>query len=211
MADQTTLGEMAFQHGERFAVNVLWTWLGVAANLFIGFVLSPYIIWKLGAEGYGLWALLFSVIGYYGILDLGFRPALIRYAAYFRARNEPARINEVINTLVAYYAVGSVVLVAVAVFLSRRVGQLFHISSMWQADFSSVVILTALIWVLGINVFGACVEAFQRFDLSISGSVSSSLSREWTNAPRGHSGSWFPRTPCIYLPCPSESDLRYGR
>src|SRR5712675_3419421 len=88
---------------ELFLGNVLWSWFGVAFNIFIGFVLSPYVIRKLGPEGYGIWALLFSVIGYYGLLDFGFKSALIRYTALYRARGEFERINELINTILFYY------------------------------------------------------------------------------------------------------------
>src|SRR5580658_915521 len=59
-----------------FLHNVLWSWLAVIANLIIGFVLTPYVIRKLGSEGYGIWTLLFSLISYYGLLDLGMRSAV---------------------------------------------------------------------------------------------------------------------------------------
>ena len=47
---------------ERFLVNVVWSWLGVLAGFFTGFVLSPYIIRKLGDQRYGIWALAFAFI-----------------------------------------------------------------------------------------------------------------------------------------------------
>jgi O-antigen/teichoic acid export membrane protein len=38
--------------GDRFVFSLLWNWVGVAASLFAGILLSPYLIRKLGPEGY---------------------------------------------------------------------------------------------------------------------------------------------------------------
>lgn len=56
--------------GQRFVVNLLWSWMGVCATLATGIFLSPYLIRKLGAEGYGLWALSFALVEYCVFLDL---------------------------------------------------------------------------------------------------------------------------------------------
>src|SRR5215510_12887367 len=86
--------------GQRFLINVLWSWLGGGVNLFAGIILTPYIIRKLGADGYGIWSLLFSLVSYYTLLDFGIRSAIIRYSAHFLARKEPSKINEIVNTAV---------------------------------------------------------------------------------------------------------------
>jgi O-antigen/teichoic acid export membrane protein len=58
------------EHARRFLFSVLWSWLGVATNLFMGIFLAPYIIRKLGAERYGIWALAFALIEYFWVFDL---------------------------------------------------------------------------------------------------------------------------------------------
>src|ERR1700694_4376109 len=87
------------KRSERFVVNVLWNWLQVGITLFSAAILSRYIIKKLGPEGYGLWQLSYSMIGYYGLLDLGFRSAVIFYSARHRALQEYDALNELITTL----------------------------------------------------------------------------------------------------------------
>src|SRR5947208_3147918 len=98
----------------RYLTNVVWIWAGAITNLFIGIFLTPYIVRKLGPAGYGVWATLFSLVAYYGFLDFGFRPAVVRFCAHYGATNQPDRINEILNTLLAYYTAGSLVLVCVA-------------------------------------------------------------------------------------------------
>ena len=151
---------------ERFLSNVLWSWAGVAFNLVIGFVLSPYVIHKLGADGYGAWALLFSLIGYYGLLDLGFKSALVRYSAYFKASGEAEKINELINTIMFYYGLCSLVLFGISLVLAHYANRIFHVAPAFQHDFSVLVVLTGINFIIGMNVFAGCLEGFQRFDIS---------------------------------------------
>jgi O-antigen/teichoic acid export membrane protein len=151
---------------EGFFVNIAWTWAGVVANFIAVLFLSPYVIHKLGAEGYGIWTLIFSFVGYYGFIDFGFRSSLIYFTGYFRAKGEPERVNEVINTVLFYYVSGSLVPLVVGLAIARPAVRWFHISPQFQSDFSLLTVLMVFAWLFGMNVFGACLEGFQRFDLS---------------------------------------------
>ena len=73
------------RHGLAFFINVLWSWLGVAVNLFVGLVLQPYIIRKLGVERYGIWALVFALLDYLWFFDLGFNTAVTNFSARYLA------------------------------------------------------------------------------------------------------------------------------
>ena len=152
----------------RFLSNVLWSGLGVAVNLFAGFILSPYIIRKLGLEGYGLWALVFSITGYFNLLDLGFRSAVVRYTAYYRARGENERLNVLLNTTLAYFSSISIILILITVMLAPFAGQWFTVSPAYAAMFPKLVLLIGITLAIGVafNVFTGCVEGFQRFDIS---------------------------------------------
>ena len=79
---------MTPERSRRFVNNVLWNWLGTAVSLFIGFVLSPYLILKLGADGYGVWAITFSLVEYYWFFDLGFRSATVKFVAHYSATGD---------------------------------------------------------------------------------------------------------------------------
>ncbi len=149
----------------RFARNVLWTWVAGLLNIFTGFVLSPYVIHKLGPEGYGVWALLFSIIGYYGMVDLGVRPALTRFCAYFHARRNFDQLNELINTVIGYYTFGALVLLVVSLYISGHVDRIFHVSPGLRDDFARLIVIVGVSAMIGINVFAACIEGLQRFEI----------------------------------------------
>ncbi len=156
------------RRSERFFKNVLWSWLGVAATIASGIFLSPYLIRKLGNEGYGIWVLAFGLMENYWLFDLGLRSATVKYAAHYRATGEVDKINAVISTGVAYFSALAFALLGGTFVLSRYVDRLFQVSPGYRETFATLVLLVGTSWSLGLifNVFNACLEAFQRFDIS---------------------------------------------
>ena len=153
---------------QRFVTNVLWSWTGVAASLLTGLWLSPFIIKKLGDEGYGVWALVFSFVEYYWLLDLGFRSATLKYSAHYRATGENDKVNDVINTGLAYSGATGLVMICATVLFAGRAQQFFQISRAYQPVFTTLVIMVGCAFALGtvFGLFSAVVEGYQRFDLT---------------------------------------------
>src|SRR5580698_2035770 len=91
--------------------NVISSWGGLAVNIAVGFFLSPFILHRLGDDAFGLWILIFSLTGYYGLFDLGIRSSIVRYVAKFSANNEQDELNRLVNTaMFTYSAIGVVAL-----------------------------------------------------------------------------------------------------
>jgi O-antigen/teichoic acid export membrane protein len=153
--------------GARFVKNVIWNWMGVGANLATGLIISPYLIRKLGAEAYGIWAISVALIEYYVFLDLGFRSATVKYVAHYWATKEPGKLNEVINTALTYVAIAAALIFAVAAGGAHYLNRFFQISPAYREDFVVLLTLITFGWCLGsvIQTFAACLEAVQRFDL----------------------------------------------
>ncbi len=155
------------RRGKRFVVNLLWNWMGVAATLISGILISPYLIRKLGPEGYGVWVISFGLVENYALLDLGFRSATVKYVAHYWATGEPVRVNEVLNTVIAYAGTVSLAMFAVILAGSAYIDRFFKVSPAYAHSFRVLVIIISMSWCLGFvfNSFGASLEAVQRFDL----------------------------------------------
>jgi len=153
---------------QRFVSNVLWNWAAVAISLITGFVLSPYLFRKLGPEGYGIWALTFSLIEYYWLLDLGVRSATAKFVAHYWATHEPAKLSEVVSTAFSYACLVAIVMFALVAIAAPRIEAFFHISAPFHESFHSLLMLITLSWCLGLvfNLFSAALEAVQRFDVT---------------------------------------------
>ncbi|MBZ5606486.1 MAG: oligosaccharide flippase family protein [Acidobacteriia bacterium] len=159
--------EHASPRGRRFVVNILWNWMGVAAALVGGLLISPYLIRKLGPEAYGVWVLSFALVENYSLLDLGFRSATVKYVAHYWATGETERVNEILNTVIAFAAIGSSLVLSVIFVASRYVDRFFNVSPTLAPSFRTLVLLVSTSWCLGFvfNNFAASLEAVQRFDL----------------------------------------------
>src|ERR1700746_976426 len=87
--------------------NVASSWGGLAVNISVGFFLSPFILHHLGDEAFGIWVLIFSLTGYYGIFDFGIRSSIIRYVSKYTATQDVDEINALLSTaLFTYSCVG---------------------------------------------------------------------------------------------------------
>ena len=69
-------------------VNVLSNYGVFFFTAVASFFLSPFIVHRLGNETYGTWALLVSLVGYLGLLDLGVRGAVTRFIANTHASGD---------------------------------------------------------------------------------------------------------------------------
>lgn len=167
-----------------FLFNVAWNWIGVLVGLISGLVLSPYLIRKLGPDGYGVWALSFSMVEYYWLLDLGFRAATIKYVAHYNATKEPDKIAEVINTSLVYSSFAALFIFVPVFIAAPYFDRFFQISPAYHRQFPTLVILITISWCIGIvfNLFGSCLEAVQRFDLTNRVSIAGTTVRTFGTA-----------------------------
>jgi O-antigen/teichoic acid export membrane protein len=147
--------------------NVVSSWAGLAVNIAVGFFLWPFILHHLGDEASGLWVLIFSVTGYYGIFDFGIRSSLIRYVSKFQATGEKEQLARLVNTSLFTYSCLGMVLVVATTVGAFYVDRLFHIPQDFlkqaQILFLMVGYSVALGFPLGIS--GGILEGLQSFYL----------------------------------------------
>jgi O-antigen/teichoic acid export membrane protein len=152
-------------HLRRYLSNVAWSWGGVLVTLFVGFYLSPYIIRRVGDTQFGLWSLALSLVEYYWLIDLGLRSATVKYSAQFRAAGRDDQLNELLSTGLLYSLIAAAFLLVLSLAFAPRLGHLLHID---QPVFAPLVRIVGASWAVGLifNRYGACLEGFQRFDIS---------------------------------------------
>jgi len=148
-----------------FLTNVLWSWSGVAVNLFAGFFLSPFLIRRLGTDNFGLWTLVLVMVENYWLLDFGFRNATVKYTAHYRALDQPLEVSRVLTTAIAYSSLVAAVTFTVTLFFRTQIGILLHANS---PVFRTLLLIVGVSWSVGIvfNVFGSALDAVQRFDIT---------------------------------------------
>ena len=83
---------------KRLVLNSLSAGVLYAVNIVIAFILSPIMVFQLGNRDYGIWEMVNSFCGYFGILELGLGPAIIRYVAREIALENPEGLNRIFNS-----------------------------------------------------------------------------------------------------------------
>jgi len=147
--------------------NVTSSWAGLALNIAVGFFLSPFILHHLGDDAFGLWVLIFSLTGYYGIFDFGIRSSLIRYVSKFQATGDKEQLARLINTsLFSYSCLGAVLLLPTALG-TLYVDRIFHIPTAFLHDARILFLIVGGSLALGfpLGVSSGILEGLQRFYL----------------------------------------------
>ena len=98
----TTIGRGASGR-RRLAGNAVASYAGQLTAVLVGFLLTPFILRGLGPDLFGVWALVLSIQGLAGLLDLGVTTSVVKYVAEHEARGELDMINRVVSTTVALH------------------------------------------------------------------------------------------------------------
>ena len=162
---------------ELIARNVSTRYLAILVDGVIGLVLLPFNVAHLGPSAYGLWALTTSVTWFFGVLDLGYGGALVRFVAQYRAWRDRAALNEVVSTVAVVFAAVGAFCFALTALLAWRIEALFNIEPA-QARTGQAVLLIVGAYLsvrFPLGVFGSVVYGFQRYYRNNAASIGTSL------------------------------------
>ena len=152
----------------QFIKNVGSNWIALATDVLIGFFLSPFILHRLGDAAFGIWVLIFSITGYYGLFDLGIRSSLVRYVSKAKATGDMEYATRVINTSLFSYTCIGVVAFLITIALSASVDSIFHIDPQFHATARWLLLMVGSAVSLGfpLGISGGVLEGLQRFDVA---------------------------------------------
>src|SRR5438132_9247830 len=90
---------------ERLVSNTLSSGFRLLVNAAIGLLVPPFVITRLGVEGYGVWVLLLAISSLIYIFDMGLQPALAKFVAEAKVRDDFHQLNRDINAVLFVYLV----------------------------------------------------------------------------------------------------------
>jgi len=135
-------------------------------SLGLGFLLTPVILHAIGAEAFGLWVLVGSIVAYGSLLNLGIGGALTKYIAQHRARNEGAAARATIVAALRLYMLMGLLVAAIGVALAPLLPRLIAV----PPELELVAQLTTALMAVGLGTGIACSTApavlrgLQRYD-----------------------------------------------
>ena len=159
--------------------NISSSWFSLGLNVLVGIFLSPYILHHLGDTAFGIWVLIFSVTGYYGLFDLGVRSSIVRYVSKYAATDDREGLAKLVNTSLFSYSCIGVLSMAVTVVTSFYVDRLFKIPPELQGTARLLLLMVGFSVALGfpLGIFGGFLEGLQRFYINNATSVFATVVR----------------------------------
>lgn len=151
------------------ARNTLLNLIAQAVPLLIGVVSIPFIIRGLGIERFGLLSLVWVVLGYFTVFDLGIGRATTKYVAEELGKGDGEQLPQLVWTAVTVQVllglVGTLVLAIVTPLVLAK-----HILNIppelvQEARDTLYILALAIPVVLVSGSFSGVLEAAQRFDL----------------------------------------------
>lgn len=108
--------------------NVVFNSGGWAVNLVVALLATPYFVMKLTPEGYGVYALILSLLGYYQLLDPGLAQGVTKFVAQFSSSADNATAHRFINAALLFEGAVGLVASAVLVGFADRILQVLSVS-----------------------------------------------------------------------------------
>lgn len=159
--------------------NTLANYVGYFWKIAINFFLFPFVVHRLGSDTAGIWFLLSSVTSYFGILDLGIKPTLVRHIAHYNAKKKFSEINAVVSSAFLIFLGAGLLAGAGFIIVGYFSPQLFGI----QGNLIEATRISA--WIVGVMLFlnfplsaigGGVLNGMQRYDLGRTSSIFSTTS-----------------------------------
>ncbi len=166
---------MSDKNKGRLLKNAVSNWVPLMINMVLGFVVTPMLINHLGKDRYGVWMLVVSFIGYYGLLRFGISSGVMRYVPYYSGREQKKQANEIINTSLAVFTLVGLIIVFIS-FLGAK-----SIADFYGGGREFVI----LVRVLGLaaafecpmRILDACLRAHEKWVKANLVTVSTAISR----------------------------------
>jgi O-antigen/teichoic acid export membrane protein len=147
--------------------NIFSNWAGYVVTAVIGFLLSPFIVHSLGATGYGLWTLVLSLTGYFGLLDLGIRSSVGRFVARYLALNDHHSANRTLSTAFCILSSGGAIALVATIVIVKFFFHSFHVDPQFETPAKTALLITGLTMscALPLGVLSSLLVALERYDI----------------------------------------------
>lgn len=136
------------------------------ANALVAIVMMPFVIHSLGDRMYGLWILIGTFMGYYGLFDFGLGSVVQRFISSALAKKDHHEANVCANTMLVIYGAIGAILIIISIMAVFFAPALFK-------NVSDIGLFRKIVFILGLSlacgfpmrVFSGILIANIRYDL----------------------------------------------
>lgn len=156
------------RNGRSLARNAYINFVGQGAPIVVALFSIPLLIKLLGTERFGVLALAWVVMGYFGLFDLGLGRATTKFVAEYRARNETEALPRLVwSSLVVHVLLGLLGGTILALLTPWLTHDILNIPTplLRETEVSFYLLAVSVPLVVTTAALRGILEAIQRFDL----------------------------------------------
>jgi O-antigen/teichoic acid export membrane protein len=173
-------GRINLNTSSRIIWNACSKWLATLANAGMSLLLVPFLLSKLGKEGFGLSALVGVIVSLSAVADMGLQAALSRQLAAALAENNRRKFGELYASALSVFLTAGLLCAGACALFAPELARLFHVSkslmepAIWVVRYyGSATILLSLVK----PAYTAVLASHNRFDLFNHAETGLSLAR----------------------------------
>lgn len=155
-----------FRQGLR---NASWNTLDYIALPLLFLAVTPFLIFRLGTDQFGIWMLVNALTGVLGVMHFGLGDATVKYTSAYRAQADWGSVVRVIRSTQTVYGLLGLLSAAV-IYLGSPV--LVHHAFKIEPAHRLLAVSAIRIGAIGLavrflnSVYTSALQGFERFDLS---------------------------------------------
>lgn len=152
----------------RLIKNAIFNTGAWGINIAVTILSTPFIVYKLTIEGYGIYALLTSLVGYYNLMDLGIGQGVTKFIAEYKVKGDQESIKQAINGALIVQVITGIFASLLLVLFATPILNLLRISPQFWTD--AIISLYAcafgFFFMMIAGTLSAALMGLQRYDIT---------------------------------------------
>ena len=151
-------------------IGIELSYLIILLNMLIGITYTPFLLRMLGQSEYGLYSIVYSVISYLTVMDMGFGNAIVIYTARYINQGNKEKQDKLHGMFMVIYCIIGIIAAILGIILYFNVNLLFG-NSMTQTEISEaktmmLILSFNLAATFPLSIFGNIIVAHEKFIVS---------------------------------------------
>lgn len=148
-------------------IGAILSYLVIALNMIVGLAYTPFLIRSLGQSEYGLYSIIYNVISYLTVMDMGFGNSIIIYTARYINQGDKEKQDKLHGMFFMIYCVIGVLATIIGIILFFNVNTLFGnsmtIEELSKAKIMMLILTFNLAITFPLSIFGNIIVAHEKF------------------------------------------------
>ena len=132
----------------KMLTDSFWNVFDYSSTLLIFLITTKFLLEEIGTDGYGFYTFFTSLIGTFGLVDLGMGMAVSKYVSEFLHHKKYDEANQVITIAFIFYALIGIFLFLIILFFTTNIINFLNFEKKFVDIGSNILVLTSIIFII---------------------------------------------------------------